>query len=148
MIADLERAVHRVAVYLEHAAGKVGVTQAEAHVLAQLHRGGFQTVGALQREFGHKPSTLTSVLDRLEARGLIERRLNPVDRRSFLVALSGGGRRAARRVVAVLDDLERSVADNVSERDLAGLRAVAAALDQTVGDAQPLLRSPLTDSSR
>jgi DNA-binding MarR family transcriptional regulator len=128
MIADLERAVHAVAVHLERAAGDLGVTQAEAHVLAQLHRHGAQTVGELQRGFGHKRSTLTNVLDRLDLRGLIERRLNPHDRRSFIVMTTRDGARSARHVAQVLDRLERKVRREVSARDLEGVRAVADAL--------------------
>jgi DNA-binding MarR family transcriptional regulator len=128
MIADLERAVHLVAVHIERAAEDLGVTQAEAHVLAQLHRHGAQTVGELQRGFGHKRSTLTNVLDRLDLRGLIERRVNPHDRRSFIVATTREGGRAARQVTRVLDDLERKVRREVSVRDIDGVRAVADAL--------------------
>jgi DNA-binding MarR family transcriptional regulator len=128
MIADLERAVHAVAVHFERAAGDLGVTQAEAHVLAQLHRHGAQTVGELQRGFGHKRSTLTNVLDRLDLRGLIERRLNPHDRRSFIVMTTRDGARPARHVAQMLDRLEREVRREVSARDLEGVRAVADAL--------------------
>jgi DNA-binding MarR family transcriptional regulator len=128
MIADLERAVHLVAAYIERAAGDLGVTQAEAHVLAQLDRHGPQTVGELQRGFGHKRSTLTNVLDRLDLRGLIERRLNPHDRRSFIVATTREGARSARHVTEVLDALERRVRREVSRRDVDGLRAVVEAL--------------------
>jgi DNA-binding MarR family transcriptional regulator len=104
------------------------VTQAEAHVLAQLHRHGAQTVGELQRRFGHKRSTLTNVLDRLDLRGLIERRVNPHDRRSFIVATTREGGRAARQVTRVLDDLEREVRRELSVRDVEAVRRIADAL--------------------
>jgi DNA-binding MarR family transcriptional regulator len=130
MIAELERAVHLIAAHIERAAADLGVTQAEAHVLAQLHRHGPQTVGELQRGFGHKRSTLTNVLDRLDLRGLIERRLNPHDRRSFIVASTREGTRAARHVTLVLDSLEKKVAKEVTRRDLEGVHAVAAALSR------------------
>jgi DNA-binding MarR family transcriptional regulator len=117
-----------VAVQIERAAGDLGVTQAEAHVLAQLDRHGPQTVGELQRGFGHKRSTLTNVLDRLDLRGLIERRLNPHDRRSFVVATTREGARSARHVTQVLDGLERKVRREVTRRDIDGVHAVAEAL--------------------
>ena len=132
MIADLERATHLVAVHIERAAGDLGVTQAEAHVLAQLAKRGPLGVSVLHREFGHKRSTLTSVLDRLEGRGLVRRSLNPDDRRSFLIQPTAAGTRAGKRVARVLDDLERDVLRLVDERDFAGVAAVAAALAKTV----------------
>ncbi len=132
MIEDIERAAHLIAVHLERAAGDLGVTQAEAHVLAQLARRGALSVAVLHHEFGHKRSTLTSVLDRLEARGLVRRTVNPADRRSFLVAPTPAGKRAGDAVVRVVDELEETIRTRVSERDIAGLRAVADALRETV----------------
>jgi DNA-binding MarR family transcriptional regulator len=128
MITELQRTVHLIGQHVERAAGDLGVTQAEAHVLAQLARGGPQTVGELLRGFGHKRSTLTNVLDRLDLRGFIERRVNPHDRRSFIVATTRDGDRAARKVVHVLDHLERAVRAKVTARDVAGVRAVVDAL--------------------
>jgi DNA-binding MarR family transcriptional regulator len=132
MIADLERATHLVAVHLGRVAGDLGVTQAEAHVLAQLARRGPLSVSALHKEFGHKRSTLTNVLDRLEGRGLVRRVLNRADRRSFVIEPTAAGTRAGKRVARVLDDLEREVMALVTERDFAGVSAVAAALAETV----------------
>jgi DNA-binding MarR family transcriptional regulator len=125
MIQDLERAVHLVALHLDRAS--LDVTQAEAHVLSQLAKGP-ATVGELHEEFGHKRSTLTNVLDRLEERGYVERTVNPNDRRSIVVTTTRAGAAAARRVRKVLDGLERTVRAEVSDRDLAGVAAVAAAL--------------------
>jgi DNA-binding MarR family transcriptional regulator len=128
MIADLQRAVHLAGLQIEHVAGDLSVTQAEAHVLAQLARQGAQTVGDLQRGFGHKRSTLTSVLDRLEMRGLIERTANPRDRRSIVIALTPAGDEAALRVERTIEDLERAIRRRVTAADIAGVHAVAAAL--------------------
>jgi DNA-binding MarR family transcriptional regulator len=125
MIQDLERAVHLIAAHLERAG--LGVTQAEAHVLSQLLYGP-ATVGDLHRAFGHKRSTLTNVLDRLEERGYVERTVNPQDRRSVVVTLTREGTRAARRVRQVLDELEHAVRAEVSARNVAGVEAVARAL--------------------
>ena len=125
MIQDLERAVHLVALHLDRAS--LGVTQAEAHVLSQLAKGP-ATVGAVHHEFGHKRSTLTNVLDRLEERGYIERTVNPDDRRSLVVTTTRAGAVAARRVTKVLEELEAAVRAEVSARDLAGVAAVADAL--------------------
>jgi DNA-binding MarR family transcriptional regulator len=132
MLATIERSAHLIAAYLDQALAGQLVTQAEAHVLAQLHRRGPTSMAELQHEFGHKRSTLTSVIDRLESREYVRREINPADRRSFIIRLTRPGRSAARRVTAVLDDLERQVQASVSGRDLGGLEAVSAALDTAV----------------
>jgi MarR family 2-MHQ and catechol resistance regulon transcriptional repressor len=134
MLATLERAAHLIGTHLERTAGELGITHAEAHVLAQVARRGPTPIAVLHREFGRKRSTLTNVLDRLESRGLVRRELNPADRRSFVVHLTARGERAAARVLAVLDELERRVRTSVAERDLQGLEAVVTALgSQTRG---------------
>lgn len=66
-----ERAPHLIGIYVERSAGELGITQAEAHVLAELYRHGPTQIATLHREFGHKRSTLASILDRLERRKLI-----------------------------------------------------------------------------
>lgn len=121
IVATLERSVHAVAVRL----GPLGITQAEAHVLARLARGDV-TLQELQRAFGHKPSTLTAVVDRLEARGYAVRKVNPSDRRSVVVSLTRRGRPVAGRVLKAVESLDREIAAACSPSDLAGFRRVTA----------------------
>src|SRR5262252_3107859 len=73
LIPALHHATHSVSVFLDrHSA--LGVTQAEAHILTHLWAEGESTVGQLHGAFGHRRSTLTSILDRLADRGLISRK--------------------------------------------------------------------------
>lgn len=109
LIAAIERVSHLISLYLERELDEVSVTQAEAHVLLRLARGAATSPNDLHRLFGHKRSTLTSVLDRLESRGLVERTTNPADRRSFLISLTRAGVAAAQRVADVVAALEQAV---------------------------------------
>ena len=128
LTATLERAVHLVGAYLETVGSDLGVTQAEAHVLARVTGAGAVPVADLHRDLGTPRSTLTSVLDRLERRGMIRRSPNPDDRRSILVELTPAGRRTSRRVVQVLRQLEHEVHQRVKARDVTAVGAVADAL--------------------
>ena len=128
IVLDLQRATHAVGVGLEARLADVGVSQGEAHVLALLGDGAAHTVGELQRGVRHRPSTLSGILDRLEGRGWITRRLNEADRRSLLVRLSRSGRSVADAVVAAMRSIDESAASVVTSRDLAGFRAVTRAL--------------------
>ena len=109
---------------------ELGVTQAEAHVLGALARKGPCSIGELHRSFGHKRSTLTAVLDRLERRGLAGREPKPGDRRSFMVVLTPAGEEAGVRVAKALDGIEARVRQRATERDLAGFRKVLAAIEE------------------
>jgi MarR family transcriptional regulator, organic hydroperoxide resistance regulator len=130
--SSAERAAHLVGAFLDPVVGELGITQGEAHVLARLAVDGQATIGALHEAFGTKRSTLTNIVDRLEAHGFIRRQINRDDRRSFLIELTGSGHQAANRVTAALDGLEREVSARVSARDLKGFGAIVEALDGVV----------------
>ena len=70
-------------------------------------------IGQVHRAFGHRRSTLTSILDRLEKRNLIARTSDPRDRRTFVVSLTRNGRAAARRVVDHLAAFEQQALQDV-----------------------------------
>jgi DNA-binding MarR family transcriptional regulator len=134
MLATIERSAHLIALYLDQALDELPVTQGEAHVLSQLEQRGPTSMGALHHEFGHRRSTLTSIVDRLESRGWVRRQINSADRRSFLIHLTRSGRAPAQRVTQVLDELEHRVREATTTRDRTGLDAVAAALASVVQD--------------
>ena len=121
--------MHVAGVSLEARLSDLGVSQGEAHVLALLADGREHAVGELQRGLGHRPSTLSGILDRLEARALIRRALNGADRRSFLMSLTRSGRIFAGAVVEALRGVERDALAGVSARDRAGFVAVARAFE-------------------
>jgi DNA-binding MarR family transcriptional regulator len=85
-------------------------------------------VGELQRVFGYRPSTLTSMLDRLTGKGWLRRRLDSEDRRSFLVELTARGRRVAEQVNREVRSLEESVLKEVTPKQMRGFEAVVQAL--------------------
>lgn len=130
--STVERAAHLVGAYLDSAIGDLRLTQGEAHVLGRLAIEGAATIGELHAEFGHKRSTLTNIIDRLERRGHVRRRINPDDRRSFVIDLTASGCRVAKRVAAVLDALDDDVLAHIRERDLEGMTATVDALDAVV----------------
>jgi DNA-binding MarR family transcriptional regulator len=55
--------------------------------------GGPMSAGALASATGRSSAATTSMLDRLERKGLIERRSDPTDRRKVLVAMTQAGQR-------------------------------------------------------
>ncbi|QKS12413.1 MarR family transcriptional regulator [Curtobacterium sp. Csp1] len=74
---------------------------------------------------------MTSLIDRLEQRGHIERRPNPGDRRSILVHLTPSGVAVAGEVAALYREAFRSGVDPADlARVAAALEAVGSALDR------------------
>ncbi len=70
------------------------------------------TISTLSARTSLANTTLTSMLDRMEAGGLIERRPDPADRRSRLIALTGKAR-------ALQSDYEQ-ISGRMTERYYAG----------------------------
>jgi DNA-binding MarR family transcriptional regulator len=108
----------------------------EFDVLAALRRGGSPyelSPGALLRATLVTSGTMTNRIDRLAARGLVERAPDPLDGRSVRVRLTGSGHAAVEAALADLLAAERAVLAPLSGADaalLAGLlRRLLAPLD-------------------
>jgi MarR family transcriptional regulator, organic hydroperoxide resistance regulator len=128
VVTALHQATHVTLHVLAVRLAGLGLTASEQNVLAVLADGRTRPVGELAQDTGTRPTTLTSVLDRLERRHYLTRKLDPADRRSFLVELSASGRRAAATVQAAVAELELAVRSHVSPAELAGFLAVTRAL--------------------
>lgn len=86
----------------EHAARDVarhGLSLGEFGVLESLVRGAPLRTGALREEARVSSGGVTYLVDRLEERGLVERRPDPDDRRARLVELTREGRELMDRIV-------------------------------------------------
>ena len=127
-LSPIHKSTRQVELFLEGRMAALGVSNPEGHLLSYLASYAPCPVGDLRRVFGYKGSTLTSMLDRLERRGLITRGVRPEDRRSFLVELSDPGRQTARSVTRVVVDLEDDILRHLEPDDLEGFRKVMAAI--------------------
>ena len=129
-LSPLHKASRQISVYLEAHTRELGVSPGEGHFLSYLRSYSPAPVGELVRVFGIKQSTFTSMLDRLEKAGLIRREMNPGDRRSFLIHITGAGRELAERLNRLLETFEAEIREQLSPRDLEGFRAVMAAVEE------------------
>jgi DNA-binding MarR family transcriptional regulator len=65
--------------------------------------------------------TLTTLLDRLQERGLIRRQRNPADGRSQHIVLTDAGKTLARDAARVAGTMERELAQRLTPAELAML---------------------------
>lgn len=86
----------------EVAAAHHSLTGAQARVLALLARQP-TPMRKVAEQLKCEPSNVTGIVDRLEARGLVERRPDPADRRVKLAAATEEGQATADRLRASLD---------------------------------------------
>jgi MarR family transcriptional regulator, lower aerobic nicotinate degradation pathway regulator len=113
------RRLHQIAV-------AIFLQETEAHGLTPVQFAALSKVGVtpgvdqrtLARSIGLDTSTIAGVIDRLEARGLMQRKASPEDRRVRLLSLTDGGRsllravepdmlKAQDRILAPLPEAER-----------------------------------------
>lgn len=126
-IPALHRAAHAVGLFVATIPG-APVNQAEAHVLVYLDEQGASRINAIHAAFGHRRSTLTSILDRLEKAKLIKRTMDHDDRRSVLVSLTAAGERLGGRVSRVMRDAEASALRPFSDAEIAVFSRICDAL--------------------
>ncbi len=126
----LQRATHATQQVLAAELVDLDLTPSEINVLADLADGRGRTVSELGAAAGTRPTTLTSVLDRLERRGHLTRGTRPGDRRVVLVELTSQGRLTAETITTTLADLEHRALGALSARTLAGFHTVLRALTE------------------
>ena len=130
MILALQRAAHVTLGALAARLAGQGLAASEVNVLANLADGRVLAIGELARATGTKPSTLTSLLDRLESRGYVARETDLEDRRSFLVRLTDSGQPVARAARAAMGAVEDASLSRLPADIIAGFHAVVRALTE------------------
>ena len=103
----VRRQIAEVILFNQWVAQQFGMSASDTQFMHLLNLHGPLTPGRLAELSGLSTGTVTGVLDRLERRRLVRRRVNPADRRSFTIELTAPGERAAARVheaFAALDD--------------------------------------------
>jgi MarR family transcriptional regulator, organic hydroperoxide resistance regulator len=124
----LQRATHATLQVLMAELVDLGLTASEINVLAILSDGRGRTVSEIGTAAGTRPTTLTSVLDRLERRGHITRGTRPADRRVVVIELTSSGRPVAETVRQTLVEVEARALDDVPAEDVAAFHSVLRAL--------------------
>jgi MarR family transcriptional regulator, organic hydroperoxide resistance regulator len=108
----------------------LGVTAVQAMVLAFLSEADSLTSKQLGEKTILDSATLTGILDRLEATGVIERRSNPVDRRAILICLTPEGRMVADTIKTSVEEANREFLKDLSKEEEAMLRGLLRRLRQ------------------
>lgn len=116
LITDLSRLI-RAEMDRRIAEAGLGVTAGEGRALIHAARAGIVRQTVLAERMGVEAMTLTSYLDRLEARGLIERRTDPTDRRANLVHLTDKADDVLAEMHAIGAALRADVARDIEPAD-------------------------------
>jgi MarR family transcriptional regulator, transcriptional regulator for hemolysin len=99
----------------------LGLTPSESRTLVHAARAGTVRQNVLAERMGVEAMTLSASLDRLEARGLIERLADPTDRRAKLVQLTDAAGEALDRIAPLSGALRADASTGIDPRDWARL---------------------------
>ena len=127
-LLTFQRAAHALLQLIATELVDLDLTASEINALANLADGQGRTVSQLGSAVGTRPTTLTSVLDRLERRGHITRGTLAGDRRSVLIELTDSGRAAAAVITGALTEIENRALQNLPADAVTGFREVMDAL--------------------
>jgi DNA-binding MarR family transcriptional regulator len=107
---------------LRHAAAtakRMGLEASELAALEHLQAAGPMTHKRLGERLSKSPGAITAMIDRLEARGYVERIPNPEDRRSALVRITRRGiEESLRHLWPYIEDM-KNVEEGFSEEERA-----------------------------
>ena len=119
----LQVAFERVQAHFAAAVAELDLAPLQARALHELDLEPPISMRELAQRLKADPSNVTGLVDRLEARGLVERRPDPNDRRIKGLALTSAGASLRERLFARLYAAPHAVAD-LAERDQRLLRDV------------------------
>jgi MarR family transcriptional regulator, organic hydroperoxide resistance regulator len=124
VIAAVHGAHHAVTRRLEISTREHGLDAGEALVLDTILRDQGCAPWEIRRQIGLRPSTLSSILDRLERESCIDRRQNSFDRRRFEIRLTTAGRISAGLAEFAIADVEGEIGGYTSRAERQGAVAV------------------------
>lgn len=114
MIVDIARRLRR---HFEAALASIdtGLTVAEARTLTYVWRNQGQRQTVIAEQMSIEPMTLVGYLDSLEAAGLIQRTMDPTDRRAKLITLTDASAPILAKIEKALKNVRADAMANVSE---------------------------------
>ncbi len=98
-----------------------GITIAQSFIVLSLLEKDGQNVKELAECLSIDSSAITGLVDRLEKEGLVERRVDPNDRRAFRIVLTTGGRELAEGLLPVAVEFNDNLKKNLTKQELAAL---------------------------
>ena len=139
-LADIHRVAGRLVAAVE-GQGRGAGSATDLFALAILCENEQCDIAALQTRMGVAPSTLSSILNRLEKQGLIQRQTSLRDRRTFDLALTSLGRVQAELARSVLERLEDQMTGQLSYGQVIAFTEVIECLEKTLMEVKRSSRS-------
>lgn len=139
----LRRILRATELYGRELARAAGLTAVQIRVLQIVAETGTSTPKTISARMGVSQPTMTTLIDRLVAKGLVERRRSETDRRQMNIFITPAGREAIDRAPDPLHDRYVEAFDALEDWEqamlVAALERIAALLDAGHLDVAPVL---------
>lgn len=143
VLVALRQVIRATDLHSRHLMKTTGLTAPQLLVLREIQGSGELSVGELARRISLSQGTVTSILDRLQARGLVTRERSHADKRRVLLRLTTSGDQALARAPQPLQEHFVRKFESLSSWEqhmiLASLQRVARLMDADHIDAAPML---------
>lgn len=98
----------------------------EWYILRVLYEQDGQMASHLAKAVGRAATSFTPILDQLENKGLIERRMHPSDRRGVQIYLTTKGKALKQQVHAIAERVEKKLSQRIPDKDWQSYQQVVA----------------------
>ncbi len=109
----------------------------QARVLVSLMHHGELTQGTIGQGLHIKPATVTNMVKKMDASGLIDRRRDANDDRIINVTLTSKGKEAAAFALSVMEQIETQIRSELTQEDVERLRLPLEGIRNTLGGSDP-----------
>jgi DNA-binding MarR family transcriptional regulator len=113
----IKQLAHTIGRELDRRMTEIGLTDAQWKPLLLLQHGGCTTAVDLSRIACHDAGSVTRLLDRLEAKGLVQRVRSAEDRRVVNLELTDEGKKIAAQVPQIIVELANEVLKDFSQSE-------------------------------
>jgi|SRR5450755_584677 DNA-binding MarR family transcriptional regulator len=121
----------------ERGSKEYGLTYARGRVLSALHASGPMVMRALSDALGVSPTTVTGLVDALEADGWVARRPHPTDRRATIIEMTPFAAETFGKLEQAYRGFATLLMNGISTRDLQRVLAVIDQIQARLDDAIP-----------
>ncbi len=109
-----------------------GITLGQSFILFALKEKEGLSLGGMADKLNLDNSAITGLIDRMESENLLVRKVDPEDRRSFLIYLTEKGRILANKVFPLADTFNQQLKSSINNEEQKVLDKLLSSLDQII----------------
>jgi len=98
----------------------------EMYILRELYEQDGQMASHLAKGVGRPATSFTPILDQLERKGLIERRMHPSDRRGVQIYLTKQGKALRQQIQTISENVDKKISEQIADKDWQSYQQVVA----------------------